>query len=325
MSGEQKLRAILFYLSVVIFFLGLPFILSFALGYKFNPRTYRFVKTGLIVLKTQPQGAGVYIDKKLLHERTPLTIGELLPGKYHLKVELEKHYPWAAEVNVDAGQVTRFDKIILFPVRPNVKQLNKAKISDFWVDKDKGRVYYVERQSNSIYKSDLEGEQFQKIGRLPDVLLDVREWKISPDKEKLICFNSHQIGVIYLEYVDRLFSEDTLKSHFVILDYPERAIVNVFWHSDSYHLVVVTQDNVSVIESRAKATAVNLIALSKPDASVFYDENSDTLYFSDFQKASDGNIYDNIYRLDLTSRTYPFLDFLKTKQNEPERKNKKMP
>lgn len=39
MLNEQKIRAILFYLSLIIFLAGLPFILSFALGYKFDAQT----------------------------------------------------------------------------------------------------------------------------------------------------------------------------------------------------------------------------------------------------------------------------------------------
>jgi len=65
MLNEQRIRAILFYLSVVIFLMGLPFILSFALGYNFDRRTFKFTKTGLLVLKTQPSGASVYLDEKL--------------------------------------------------------------------------------------------------------------------------------------------------------------------------------------------------------------------------------------------------------------------
>ncbi len=112
MLHEQRIRAILFYLSVLIFLMGLPPILSSTLGYNFDKRTFKFTKAGLIVLKTQPQGASVYLDKKLLSFKTPATINELLPGKYELKFEMDKYYPWSGEVEVGAGKVTRLEKII---------------------------------------------------------------------------------------------------------------------------------------------------------------------------------------------------------------------
>jgi len=145
MHREQKIRAFLFYLSLLIFFTCLPFILFFALEYKFNPRTFRFAKAGLVALKTQPQGAAIYFENKLLNEKTPATLNELLPGRYNLRLELENYYPWAGVVEVEAGKVTRLEKIILFALRPNIKELSKNKISSFWVDKEDIRIYYYRR------------------------------------------------------------------------------------------------------------------------------------------------------------------------------------
>ncbi len=117
MLTEQKVRAFLFYLSVFIFLAGLPFILPFALGYKFDRRNFKFSKTGLIVIKTQPQGASIYFDKKLINDKTPATLNELLPGTYNMRLELERYYPWHDDINVEAGKVTRLEKVILFPLR----------------------------------------------------------------------------------------------------------------------------------------------------------------------------------------------------------------
>lgn len=92
MLNEQKIRAILFYLSLLIFLAGLPFILSFALGYRFDARNLRFTKTGLIVLKTQPQGASIYLDGRLLSDKTPYTIVELIPAEYNIRTEISFRY-----------------------------------------------------------------------------------------------------------------------------------------------------------------------------------------------------------------------------------------
>ena len=184
MSGEQKIRAFLFYVSLAVFLIGLPFILSFALGYKFDPRTLLFTKTGLIVLKTQPADASIYLNGALLNEKTPATINELLPGSYNLKIELTKYYPWLGGVNVNAGRVTRLEKVILFPLRPNVRHLNKYKISYFWLDSDAGKIYYINQEENTIYRSDLEGTGFERYGMLPLGLPAQQKYKISPDKEK---------------------------------------------------------------------------------------------------------------------------------------------
>ena len=110
MFKEQEIRAVLFYLCVAVFFAGLPVILSFSLGYKFNPRTFKFTQTGIISLKTQPAAADVYLNGKPLDMKTPATINELLPGSYNVKVGLKGYYPWIYQANVEPRKVTRFEK-----------------------------------------------------------------------------------------------------------------------------------------------------------------------------------------------------------------------
>jgi len=309
-SGEQKVRAFLFYLSLAVFLIGLPFILSFSLSYKFNMRTLKFAKAGLIDLKTQPSNASVYLDGKLLNEKTPATINELLPGEYNIRLELDKHYPWLGEVAVEAGKVTRLDKIILFSLRPDIKQISQNRASFFWVEKDK--IYYINEDDNIIYSSNLEGEHFKEIGNFPDISPLPKKWKVSPDKEKLLFFNPHQIVVVYLEPRHKSFY-DTFP---LVLDFPNHRVIDVFWHSDSYHLVLITDKTIDVLEAKPKAEVINLVDLSKKNTSAYYDENIDTLYFVDSEKAPDGKFYDNVYKLDLTTKFYPFQDLIKPRPNE---------
>lgn len=295
MSGEQKIRAFLFYSGVFIFFIGLPFILSSALSYKFNPRIFRFAKAGLIALKTQPQGADIYLNGALLNEKTPATINELLPGEYNLRLELEDYSPWSAVVNVEAGNVRKMDKIILFPLRPNIKQLNKEKISSFWVDEEKDKVYYLNQEEGIIYKSDLEGENFELIGSFTPMRPFPIKWKISPDKEKLLAFNLHQIAMVNLRPSHKPYSAESP----LVVDFPDRKIIDIFWHSDSYHLILITDSNIEVQEAILQSVPVNLVNLNKKNTSAFYDENKDALYFIDNQKAADGKFYDNLFKLEL--------------------------
>ncbi|MFA5144733.1 MAG: PEGA domain-containing protein [Candidatus Omnitrophota bacterium] len=312
MSHEQRIRTVLFYLSLTIFLLGLPFILSFALGYKFNKRTFKFTKTGLVALKTQPQGASIYLNGRLLNDKTSATINELLPGKYNIRLELEKYYPWFGEVDVEGGRVTRLEKIIFFPLRSNIKQLNKNKISSYWVDKEKEKIYYVNQQDSIIYRSDLEGDNFKEVGTIPKASIPLKKWKPSPDQEKLLGFSQHQIAVIYLIAQNG----SSPAGYSFILNYPDRNIVDIFWHSDSYHLVLVTDKNIGVLEASRQAAPVNLVNLNKETNSVFYDDAKDALYFLDPQEAPDGQVYDNTYKLELSVKAYPFQGLIKPRPNE---------
>jgi hypothetical protein len=312
MRNEQRIRFVLFYLSVTIFLVGLPFILSFSLGYKFDRRTFKFTKTGLLIIKTQPAGADIFLDKKLLGEKTPYTVNELLPGTYELKLELERYYPWTAQVQIEANKLTRFEKIILFPLRPHIRQLNKDRLYYYWVNEKAKLIYYVNPADNGIYQSNLDGESYKKIGSFIDIQPPPLKWQLSPDGNKLLYHNTHQIAISYL----KTYKEPLDHEPIFIQEYAGNKITEAFWHSDSYHIIVVGDTSIEVWEARPNASPVALSALNKKGSVAFYDIDTDTLYFSDYEKAADGKFYNNLYRLQFNSRGFALPELIKLKTNE---------
>lgn len=311
MLSEQRIRAALYYLSVLIFILGLPLILSSVFGYKFNRRTFKFTKTGLVAIKTQPSGASVYLDNALLNDRTPLTIAELLPGAYRLKIELEKHYPWSSNVRVEAGKATRLEKIILFPIRSNIHQLNKEKFYTFWVDEEKALIYYA-TEDLGIYRSDFEGNNYERIASFSSMDPLPTKFILSPDRKKIVYFNRRNIGITYLD----AYSDEPFFTEQFVLNYSPGALLNIFWHSDSYHLILITNRAVEVLEAKPESAPVALVNLNKKNTAYSYDLRNDTLYFVDAQKAADGNTYDNLYKLELNSRSFALQQLMKIQTHE---------
>ena len=309
MLNFQRTRGLLFYLSVFLFFLGLPFILAFALGYKFNPHTLKFVKTGLIFIRTQPAGAKIYLNGKLLSERSPASMQELVPGTYRVSLRLAQHYPWMGQVEVEAGKVSRVDKVILFPQRPNLQKLNQEKFSSFRINTEKKLVYYLDQEKKVLYRSDLDANSFEDIASIPDKFIQINGWEVSIDQKKIFIFNQHQVGVILFDTQ----GDDDFVSATVVLDYPQEKIGDVFWHSDSYHLVVLTDKHVQVVEARPGAVPINLVELNKRDSAAFYDTKEDVLYFSDSQRNPEGGFYNNLYKLELSVN----LDVLKNLLPKP--------
>ncbi|MCU0652326.1 MAG: PEGA domain-containing protein [Candidatus Omnitrophica bacterium] len=314
MISEQKIRAFLFYLGVFIFLAGLPFILSFAVGYKFDPHKFKFTKTGIIVIKTQPANASVYLNNALLRDKTPLTINELLPAKYNLKIELDKYYSWAREVEVEKGKVSRLEKIILFPLRPHIKQLNKERLSSFWIDATDNNIYYVNQDDSSIYTSNLEGENYKQVAPFIAITPPPVKFRLSPDKQKLLYFNKHQVAISSLtRRRDAASQEEPF-----ILNYPGEGLADVFWHSDSYHLIIISDRKIQAREARTDSPAVDLVNLSRKNSDVFFDTDTDTLYFTDYQQAGDGNIYNNLYKIELNTKTFLLQNLIGTKDKEDE-------
>ncbi len=303
MSGGQKIRVAFFYLCVCAFFAGLPYILAYSLGYKFNFHTLRFIKTGLIVLKTQPSDARVYLNGKLLKDKTPVTISELLPGKYSLLVKLEKYYAWSIDVNVQAGKVMRFEDVILFPAMTNVKQLNKEQVSSFWFDRDKREMYYFNQDKAVVSKSDSDGQNYEEIDRFIMLSSAPVEYKLSADRKKMAYFNQHQIGISYI-----LMPKESVKDDF-ILDFPGINIRNIFWYSNGAYLIMVTDKALEVLEVRPGAKPIVLVVFNKDNPCYFYDTDSGAFFFLDSQAASDGKSYDNIYKIDLGQKIFSLDSF----------------
>ena len=302
----------MFYLSVLVFLAGLPIILTFALGYKFNPHTFKFTKTGLIFLKTQPEGASIYVNKKLFNEKTPASIHELIPGTYKIRLEMKDYFTWSSDVEVEAGKVSRIDKVILFPLRPEFKQLNQDSVSSFRLYPEKGVVYYLDEDESVVYRSDTNGNNPRDVAVLPENFSGIQGWDISADQTKLFLFNAHQIAIVFLESPDIYAYSDSP----VFLDYPKSKVIQVFWHSDNYHLVVVTNKNIEVAEARAQSSRVSLVRLKNDSIKASYDDKRDLLYFTCPLEIGLAAGCRNLYKLAISPELYILNMPLKYKTDE---------
>ncbi|MFA5287625.1 MAG: PEGA domain-containing protein, partial [Candidatus Omnitrophota bacterium] len=258
-------------------------------------------------------GARIYLDSKLSDEKTPASLQELLPGVYNIRLELDGYYSWVTQANVEPRKVVRLEKIILFPVRPNIKQINQGAIVSFYVDKERSRIYYLNQSENAFFVSDMEGEKFERLSSVPEGFsYPLKELKISPDKEKMVFYNDRQACIAYLNPERSLLYGQAS----VLLNYPNQRIRYLFWHSDSYHLVMITDQNISIIESSPKINPINLVNLNKMAGGFFYDIDKDMLYFRDFQSGEDGLTYENVYKLEINNKNSVLSSITKPNQND---------
>lgn len=310
MSKEQVVRTFLFYASTLAFFFGLPFILTYTLGYHFNARTLALTRSGLIVLKSHPQGALVYLNNEPSGEKTPCTLNEVLPGTYWLQLNMEGYYPYSTRVSVAAGKVVKLEKIVLFPLRPDIQQMNKESFDVFWMDDDLENIFYADQKSGNIYRSDADGGSFEKIAEFQPIVPPAKNWIPSPNKEKIAYYNTELIRLLHL------FPDENGQGSSPFTMSSPRAIEQIFWYSDNYHLIIVTDRSIDIVETRQDARPLTLVKLNKRGSRVSYEQRGDILYFIDSEKGEDGKIYDNLYRLELKSRIRPLDLILKKQPNE---------
>jgi hypothetical protein len=302
---EQKIRAILFYASVILFFILLPIVLLYAFGYKLDISRFRFIKTGLIYAQTIPEGAKVYLNGKHLKKNTPVSIEGLLPGKYKVSLELESYYPWFQMVSVESGKTATLDNIILFPKKNHLSKINIVDVDDFYIfPDDKDYAYCVSRDRTTISKARLNSKD-QELNLLYDQLelpSNIKDFSLSPDEKKIFYFNNNKLDILYLP-TEKLNYPQIKNSNFFITT--DDKIVNAFWYSDSEHIVVITSRDIKIYElsSQGKNNIITLLDLNDNHPKAFYDTKEDVLYFTDLQEGADGRWHRGLYRLDISKRS----------------------
>lgn len=89
------------------------FILFFAQGYRFNYKSFRIIKTGIISVTSSPKNASVYINGKESSKKTPLA-ATLTSGVYLVEVKSSGYNSWHSYCKVQPELVTEFEKVVLF-------------------------------------------------------------------------------------------------------------------------------------------------------------------------------------------------------------------
>ena len=86
-------------------------VILYASGFRLDLSQGGFARTGMILAKSVPDGAKVFLDDEL-SGATDSTIGSLKPGTYHLKIEKEGFLIWEKDVEVKEELVTSITALL---------------------------------------------------------------------------------------------------------------------------------------------------------------------------------------------------------------------
>ena len=300
--SDRVKRAVAFYFSVSLFLVLVPIVLSYSLGYYIDFRTFNIYKTGIIYLKSQPAGAYIYINDKVLATLTPTRIEELRPGAYKVDVKKDGYYPWQKEMVVRPNMVTKAEDIVLFPLTQEMKRITSYAVYDFAVS-DNNYIYYM--TDIGLIRSSIDGTSLKRLSAYSNWPRKIIGKKFSRDADKLLFFSENTIWVAYLspEGVPAKGSEWAKIEEVLTTTSP---IIDVYWYSESKHVVFVTEKDINVVELDGKGTK-NAVILYKFDSrpqGLYYDKDNDSLYFTDFDILQAGEKKSHLYRLDLRQKFF---------------------
>lgn len=100
-----KLRVSLFLSTIVIVGIIGLFASYYARGYRFSLNTFKFLPNGILVIKSEPDGASVYVNGDL-KTATNATIF-MSPGTYDLEVKKDGFFSWQKRIEIDKEVVTQ--------------------------------------------------------------------------------------------------------------------------------------------------------------------------------------------------------------------------
>lgn len=299
--SDRVKRAVAFYFSVLLFFVSSPIVLSYSLGYSIDFRAFNIYKTGIVYIRSQPSGAGIYINGRILPDLTPARIENLKPGTYRVEVRREGFYPWQKDLVVRPNMVTKADDIILFRIAQDLKKVGSYEVINFIIS-DKNHIYYM--TNVGLIKANIDGTGVKRISSYSTWPKRITGKRFSSDGNKFLFFNEACIWVAYLSLDETQPKTDQIARIEEVAVSPS-AIMDAFWYSESKHIVFVTEKDINVVELYGKGTRNTAVLYkfnAKPEG-LYYDKNNDSLYFTDLSGA-DARPRSFLYRLDLRQKFF---------------------
>lgn len=146
-----KLR-VLFFLStlIVVGVIGV-FVSYYARGYRLNFKTFKFVPNGILVLKSEPDGASVYINGEL-KGATNTTIS-LSPGSYDVEIKKEGFLTWSKRLKIEKEVVTQATAS-LFKTLPALSPTTFSGALKPTISEDNSKIAYIIPQGANIDPTD---------------------------------------------------------------------------------------------------------------------------------------------------------------------------
>lgn len=100
-----KVRVFLFLLTILVVGTVGMFVSYYARGYRLDIKTLGFQPNGILVLKSEPDGASIFINGEL--KTATNTTVSLSPGTYDVDIKKEGYLPWSKRLTIEKEIVTQ--------------------------------------------------------------------------------------------------------------------------------------------------------------------------------------------------------------------------
>ncbi len=110
-------RRILPWVFAAVFLSVAPVLVLYTAGYRWNPKKIKVERNGTLIVDSEPNAARIYLNDRDTEETTPVTIQNIRPGEYAIRIEKSGYHSWEKRLHIQAEFVTFASDMILWPER----------------------------------------------------------------------------------------------------------------------------------------------------------------------------------------------------------------
>ncbi len=138
-------RFLLVGFGVFIFLVITPALVLYARGFQVDWKNKTFVKTGALVVKTEPTKAKIFINDEESNSTTPANIRFLLPDDYNIRIEKEGYQSWTKRLSVKSQLVTwtNLNREFITLFFTNAKQEYSVAVKAASISRNADEIIYV--------------------------------------------------------------------------------------------------------------------------------------------------------------------------------------
>src|SRR5688572_13864453 len=127
---KLKHRFSIIAIGFILFLISAPLIVLFARGFKYDFSQNKIVKTGTLVVESEPDNADIFLNDEKEDTQTPANIRFVLPGEYTVTVSKDGYQSWTKRLTIKSQLVTwandNRDFISLFLALPDLQETWKS-------------------------------------------------------------------------------------------------------------------------------------------------------------------------------------------------------
>ncbi len=188
---KKRTRYLLIVIGFIFFLITAPLIVLYVGGITYDFSQNRYVKTGILVVNTEPNGAKLFIDE-LPEGSTPKRVKFLKPGEHTVSLTKDGYFSWTKRLEIKSEKVTwaaaGVDNVNLLKSENQPKNITTDCI-DFAFTND-GLIYLSSNQIVFVNNDDITNND----NLTPPV--PVKNIEISPNKQLALLRGDNAIVIL---------------------------------------------------------------------------------------------------------------------------------